>query len=245
MANRFADFGDVFTVIDGNVAFCNVCSENILFRSKRQKLQSHVDTQKHLHNVNGTSQREFFEDICEAFISANIPLKKLNNPRLREFLKKYTGRNIPDESTIRKYYVSPQYEKAISTIKSKISDNYIWMSADETTDIKGRCVVNVIVGILNPQTLHEPYLISTEFRSTVNAEEIFEIIKNAMVEGASSPDKLLLFISDAAADKLLQQQFLNVLHLTCFAHPAHRICEFIREKFPDVNTLISTFKKNC
>jgi hypothetical protein len=106
---------------------------------------------------------------------------------VRAFLKKYTGRDIQDET--------------MSTIKTKLSDNYIWVSADETTDIlvKGRCVVNVVVGILNPQIPCEPFLISTEFRSSVNAEEIYEIIKQAIAKVSNSGDELLMFISDAAA----------------------------------------------
>ena len=62
-----------------------------------------------------------------------------------------------------------------------------------------------------------------------------------------SVDKILLFISDAAAimlkaGKVLKGYFPNAMHVTCFAHGLHRICEFIREQFSDVNTLISTFK---
>ena len=43
--------------------------------------------------------------------------------------------------------------------------------------------------------------------------------------------------------KLLKQAFPNLLHLTCFAHAIHRVCEFVREAFPAVNELISTCKK--
>jgi hypothetical protein len=60
--------------------------------------------------------------------------------------------------------------------------------------------------------------------------------------------KVLLFVSDAASvmlktGKLLKNYFPNMLHLTCFAHGLHRICEFIRDSFPDINSLISLFKK--
>jgi hypothetical protein len=60
--------------------------------------------------------------------------------------------------------------------------------------------------------------------------------------------KVLLFVSDAASvmlktGKLLKNYFPNMLHLTCFGHGLHRICEFIRDIFPDINSLISLFKK--
>lgn len=248
MAQVLEGFGEVFTLMDKDFVFCNVCCQNVAFHGKRQKLQQHVDTTKHLQNVAGTSTTEFYEDLCEAFVSANIPLHKLNNPSLRSFLKKYTGRDIPHESTLRKNYISKQYDKTISTIKSQLSDNYIWVSADETTDIKGRCIVNVVVGILHQHPDSRPYLVSVEIRHKVNAEEIFNIIKNAVDKLSISVDKILLFISDAAAimlkaGKVLKEYFPNAMHVTCFAHGLHRICEFIREQFSDVNTLISTFKK--
>jgi hypothetical protein len=37
------------------------------------------------------------------------------------------------------------------TIKSQIKDKYVWFTVDETTDIQGRCVVNIIVGTLFSQ----------------------------------------------------------------------------------------------
>ena len=39
-----------------------------------------------------------------------LPLYKLNEPTFREFLEKYTNKNTPDESTIRKNYVCQNYE---------------------------------------------------------------------------------------------------------------------------------------
>lgn len=51
----------------------------------------------------------FFKDMCEAFIAANIPWKKLQNTKLKEFLQSYTGRHIPEESTLRKNYLQQVY----------------------------------------------------------------------------------------------------------------------------------------
>lgn len=248
MNRLLAEFGNTFTFVKKGEVVCNFCSRNLIIRNK-QCLRVHVKTKKHMGNVSGTSNKNFFDDLCETFVSANIPFTKINNPVFKKIIKKYTGRDLPDESTIRKYYVQGQYDKTITTIKSKLSDKYIWVSADETTDIKGRCVVNVVVGLLDPQDLYKPYLISTQFRCTVKAEEICTIVNDAIKKvGITDATKVLLFVSDAAAimlkvGKLLKQHFSNILHLTCFAHAIHRICEFIREEFPDVNTLISTCKK--
>ena len=106
----------------------------------KQCLRRHIKTKKHSNSVAGTSNTEFFGELCKAFISVNIPLQKANHPVLKQFMKKYTGRNLPDASTLRKYYVEKSTHKTICKIKNKLSDNYIWVRADETIDIKSRCV---------------------------------------------------------------------------------------------------------
>lgn len=77
----------------------------------------------------------------QAFVSADIPLWKLTNPVLREFLEASTGKPIPDESTIRKNYVQGIYEDTMQEIRSQIKDGPIWVSIDETTDPLGRCEI--------------------------------------------------------------------------------------------------------
>ena len=42
------------------------------------------------------------------------------------------------------------------------------------------------------------------------------------------------------AAKHLSQLHPNLIHVTCVAHAVHRLCEKIREMFPDVNRLISS-----
>ena len=57
---------------------------------------------------------------------------------MKELLHLYIGKEIPDESTLRKAYVDPLYEDTLIKIRSKINDNNIWISIDETTDALGR-----------------------------------------------------------------------------------------------------------
>ena len=42
----------------------------------------------------------FNKQLCEAFISADIPLRKLNTGAFSKCLQKYTGRSVPDQSTL-------------------------------------------------------------------------------------------------------------------------------------------------
>ena len=54
--------------------------------------------------------RSFKLYLCRALVSANIPLNALNNKELKEFLEKYTNTKVPDESNIRKCYVTTLYK---------------------------------------------------------------------------------------------------------------------------------------
>jgi hypothetical protein len=54
--------------------------------------------------------------MCKAFVSADIPLFKINNPEIRNFLLKYTQTDPPDESTLRKNYLAKCYEETLNKI---------------------------------------------------------------------------------------------------------------------------------
>ena len=70
--------------------------------------------------------RSFKLDLCRALMLANILLNALNNKELKEFLEKYTNAKVPDESTIRKCYVTTLYEMILKNIRKEIGNNYIW-----------------------------------------------------------------------------------------------------------------------
>lgn len=59
---------------------------------------------------------------------------------------------------------------------------------------------------------------------------------------------MLLAVTDAApymlcAMKALKILYPNMIHITCLAHGIHRVADFIRGEFKDVNDLISNIKK--
>lgn len=58
---------------------------------------------------------------------------------------------------------------------------------------------------------------------------------------------MLLVATDAAAYmisamKSLRVLFPKMLHVTCLVHGLHRLAEFIRQEYPEVNELISCVK---
>jgi hypothetical protein len=78
------------------------------------------------------------------------------------FLEKYCSRHIPSESTIRKNYVDSLHEEVMDELKSTISNNFVWFSVDETTDVCGRYIANLIIGILHEESPTKAFLIASK-----------------------------------------------------------------------------------
>ncbi|KAG7160244.1 hypothetical protein Hamer_G029594, partial [Homarus americanus] len=107
--------------------------------SKKFQVQQHLKTSKHIRleavksnsaqkeqqlllacsSKSGPDRSQFNADLCKAFVLADIPLHKLNNRCLKSFLEQYTGKKVPDESTLRKNYVSQLFKDTMEIIRRK------------------------------------------------------------------------------------------------------------------------------
>uniref|UniRef100_A0A2S2NDW7 DUF659 domain-containing protein n=1 Tax=Schizaphis graminum TaxID=13262 RepID=A0A2S2NDW7_SCHGA len=182
---------------------------------------------------------------------ANIPLYKLENVKFRAFLQEYTGKEIPKEATLRKGYVDDCYKDTLEKIRNRVSNNKIWVSIDETTDVEGRFVANVIIGVLLTDGPGEIFLLNTEELEKANHQTIFKLFDKSMnllwPQGVLH-DNVLLFLSDAApymvkSGKAIQALYSKMVHVTCIVHGFHRVAEEIRSYFNTVDQLISSVKK--
>ncbi|GBP24909.1 hypothetical protein EVAR_12573_1 [Eumeta japonica] len=135
-------------------------------------------------------------------------------------------------------------------IRNELKDNFIWISADETTDSCGCYIANLIVGTLQLEP-SSSYLVACKELEKTNhstiAKFVNEGIKKIFPESAVE-ERVLIFLSDAApymikAAKALQVFYPNLIHVTCFAHGVHRLAEEVRFTFGNVNKLISSTKK--
>jgi len=119
---------------------CKLCVQEITFDDSHgsNSVNMHFRTKKHQKNkdckTNGFQQEfidnsfknseenliknEFFADITKWFIEADIPLNKLEHLASQKFLKKYTNRDVPNSSTLRKNYVPNVLIDASSTLFS-------------------------------------------------------------------------------------------------------------------------------
>lgn len=111
---------------DDQIILCNSCENKLIVVTKRYNMTQHSNSMTHKENLlkfksktntwdepfiktwfnksSATSdkQSKFNKKLCNALVSANISLKKLNNWALKLFLKELTQFNIPDEWTLRK-----------------------------------------------------------------------------------------------------------------------------------------------
>lgn len=252
---------------DGKVLYCKCCEKSVSI-GQRFQVSQHISTTKHKQNKErqnkfkqqfltsspSTSSDDnsstFYTDLCRAFIRADIPIFKLKNPALKDFLEQYTGKTIPEESTIRKKYVNVIYEETLTSIRQNIQDGPIWVSIDESTDEDGRYVGNVIVGKLSSEPCNS-FLLNCEQLDKCNHKTIAKLFNDSMnllwPEGVKY-ENVFLFLSDAApymckAGNVLNAFFPKLIHVTCLAHGFHRVAETIRSSYPDVDQLIATVKK--
>lgn len=252
---------------DGSILFCVYCNTKInntrLFNVKQHMCSTkHKDALKRretqneseqalLRNCRESSINPFHMEICKAFVEANIPLKKISHPSIKQFMNKYTKNEMPSESSVRKY-VPMLYEEKIKELRVKAENKHIWTSLDETTDTEQRYIANFIFGILDGthEEKNKCYLLNIAQLEEVNASTIAAFYADSLQllwPSGIQYNKVLLVVTDAASYMLSAMSALKVLypkmlHLTCFAHGLHRIAEFVRSEFTLVNKLISTTK---
>ena len=269
-ANLLCDYvndygGEDVLQTNGKFIKCKICNSDLgsnKIPPKRFQIKQHVETEMHLKNLQlkkskqpmiefkTNEENNFNMDLCDTFVSCDIPLFKVNHVKMKNFFKKHFQINLPDESTLRKNYLTKIYDRSISEIKSKLINHKIWVSIDETTDSTGRNIANVIVGPLNKEP-SDCYLLTCNILERTNHTTISQLFFNSMMflyDNKIQYENVLLFITDAAkymvkAGQAIQVSYPKMIHLTCLAHGLNRVAEEIRSNYPKVNKLISSVKK--
>jgi len=97
---------------------------------------------------------------------------------------------------------------------------------DETIDVKGRYVVNVIIGNLELENAGKIFLLHTEVLEKANNSTITKMFDKSMLLFIIS--YLIIFLSDAApymvkAGKVIQNLYSKMIRLTYMSHAIHRV----------------------
>jgi len=261
--NNFVDeFKGEFKQED-NKLICILCSKTIN-TIKRYNINSHRNSTMHKRYIEqqpaktSTSQlgaiKDFNEQLCEAFIDADIPLFKLENTKFKLFLTEHMGKDIACTSTLREKYLPMIFERRMENIRKAIKDKKVWIGIDETIDAMKRNVANVIIGTLDTDLNTEEkgfFLVMVKFWDQVNSTTVFQTVLEALntvyLHGIPYND-ILLFLTDAApymikSGKFIQGLCPKIIHVTCAAHGLHRIAEEIRLCYPKIDKLISSTKQ--
>jgi hypothetical protein len=135
-------------------------------------------------------------------VSADIPLFKINNPEVMNFLLNYTQTDPSDESILRENYLPKCYEETLNKIRVLCGKEYIWVSIDETTDASGRKAANVIGVLKNDQTPSEKsFLLTCKEMSAVNhttMARVFNEATQSLWPDGVKFDHVLLLVTDVA-----------------------------------------------
>lgn len=263
---KFANEHPADFTTDGKVLFCKMCNKGVNAEQKSQ-VDQHLASASHkertAHNQQHPTgnqpfigqvnkQAAFNKDLCEMLISCDIPIDKVSNNNFTKFFNKYTTFKVPSQTTLRQKVIEELYEETLDEIRKKTAGKFLWASVDETTDSSGRYIANFLIGVLStdPVQAKEVYLLNTEVLERTNHSTIAKFVDDSLcILGRDfKKDNLLLMVTDAApymvkAGKVLKTFYVNMLHLTCIAHGLHRVCEYIRNAFADVDQLIAMCKK--
>jgi hypothetical protein len=230
-------------------------------------LKNHMESQKHKRMKGGSRQtmllnafekakdfededEKFCFELTEAFVAANIPLSKLENPVLKCFLEKSMKRKIPERTKLQTKVLDKVFNANLVKVKEVVGDNPIFLIVDETTDACGRFALNILVGKLDGR-YDKPMLLCTKFLEATNSETVSQAIISAcgfLWDGQILYNKLSLVLSDQAAYMIkaigiLKPLFNNLHHITCLAHSLHRVCEAIRSHYKVLDSFVSNMKK--
>ena len=200
-------------------------------------------------NDQKSSQTQFQSALTIACICAVIPLVKIDNDVLHNFLETYCDRKVPSASNLYKKYVNDTYKDLLKRVQDLFKDSKIYIIIDETSDYLQRTVFHLLVGKLDgkPST---PCLISTQYLENTEHPTICDAITtglNKLWPDGIRYENVLLCLSDQARNMLStgtksKSDFPNMRHITCLIHCIQRVCEKVRDENELCDRFISEMK---
>ena len=138
--------------------------------------------------------KDFTESVTRAFLSADIPLKKLQNKELKQLFKDF-GKTLPSESACRRK-AAKIGEREIDRVKNLIHEQKIFLVVDKS-EISGIKYLNVLVGLLDEPD--KTYLTACKvLPKSPTAQSICQEIDDCVRFLDVTRNKFCLLLSDAA-----------------------------------------------
>ena len=250
------EFPDEFMRSLNNELYCNLCN-CVVSCNKCFLVDSHQNTSKHqkalgsrsedlipqtLQTFLRSSDTDFVEKVTKAFLSADIPLYKLNNMHIKNLFRDI-GHRLPSETTCRRTALQLS-EDELKQIRNAVHDKQIFLIVDEST-VSGTKYLNIFVGSL--ETPHVCYLYDCQLlKCAPNSNTIAQAVHDA-VRNLGINRSFCLLLSDATkymigAGITLKSLYPKLFHVTCVAHLLHNCAMKIKSHFEDVDQLIAKIK---
>jgi len=176
-AQCVTEFGKEKFCVQGGLLWCKICdvpvdhvqqqtiADHVLSKKHKTRLGKHeasdaasdagpapkrqltvVGCRERMTEVSA-AKKKLVLNLVDAFMSANIPLEKLDNAKMREFLDtsiKGSG-GVPLANTLCERYVPKMYVKQQENISKKLTGQKTAVIVDETTDVMGWYIANVLM----------------------------------------------------------------------------------------------------
>ncbi|KAJ8876040.1 hypothetical protein PR048_023948, partial [Dryococelus australis] len=215
----------------------SVSSVNAVCRGKKKdSIEKHVTSVKHALKKNNSVDQRIQTSLVsvanstksrklDTFAKANIPLEKLENSALREWINEFThgGCDAACVKTLREKYVPEIATEYVSSTIAALEGKTIHILCDETTDRVGHCVFVVI--LYPPECTEEKlFVVSATYLDACNATSCSRAVSDAIKKYNISFDNILGFVSDSARSMTLCFETLKVvvgdhlLHVQYWAH---------------------------
>ena len=235
------------TSIENQTLRCVKCVKDLKCL-KKYDMEQHLVRPTHLASIKRSgqsttnrsiSQTQFNKILANFCAKLMIPFNKASDEVFVSFIETFTHYKCPSRHSLAKSYLPLLSDEIIEKIRNKLENDYLWISTDETTDVKGRHVANVIIGPMNPEKPNKSYLIDRQVVPKCDNINIYLSVMTALSllwPNQTKPNNILLFLSDSAsymhvAASNIKKDFPNLIHLTCLCHGLNLVYKFLKNEY--------------
>ncbi|KAK3918441.1 CGG triplet repeat-binding protein 1 [Frankliniella fusca] len=190
-------------------------------------------------------KNQFILDTVDAFVSANIPVLKLDNP-----LSKYVKGSgiLPVSKVLREEYIPEVAKIHEDRIKEELKGKDIVIYSDETTDKGCRCVYNVFFQTLDPAPQQQLHLAASTVLDAANATNCANDVLDTLKRYEKNLEDVAAFNSDSArymtkCFKTLKGLHEDLLLVQCWPHKLHHVGNTFQVSLPELNLTVKHVKK--
>ena len=204
-------------ILSGAKVFCSVCNKSFTC-NKTNHVPDHLEGKNHSEAlllkkprqsilVPSGSQVEdnFNRKLVEEWLGAGLPLKVLSQPSFRSFFETAISRKIPSVSQLYTKFADTVYAEKQSTLLHLVKSFRSYYVMFDEADYKGEKYYAFLIGNLNAEGAHQPYLIelSREMKTpdavAVQQKVIQLLSKVGLLTSEDAFNKFRLFLTDGAS----------------------------------------------